>query len=262
MRGSYWVLIMMGMVLMATGCAGTPGSSKEAMLHRLEKLEFMQENSRRNDERLEKENSRLAERMDKLSLGLVNLALELERLQTPPVIKKEEKKVVVVPEPPKARDVAKQRMAPVRRKMAPVREKRPLKKERWKKKRVITPSAKKLYNEALHLLNGNKPAAARKVLYRFIKKYPQDPLLPNAYYWLGESYYDEETFVEAILAFKDVPDRFPKHAKAPDALFKIVCCYMSLHDRQNAKFYLEVLQKKYPRTKAARMAKKRFARLV
>ena len=96
----------------------------------------------------------------------------------------------------------------------------------------------------------------------FIRDYPKSSLLPNAHYWLGETYFDQHKFVEAILAFKDVPDLFPKHHKAPDALLKIVSCYMWLDDEQNATFYLGLLLKGYPNARATKLARKRYAKLM
>ena len=65
------------------------------------------------------------------------------------------------------------------------------------------------------------PAEGRKILQQFLEDDPQSGLVPNALYWIGESYYQEKNYAQAILTFKDVTRRFPKHHKAAASLLKI-----------------------------------------
>lgn len=112
-----------------------------------------------------------------------------------------------------------------------------------------------LYDDALHLVQQGKAAQARELLQRFIRENPTSALLPNAIYWLGETWYHEKEYGQAILSFKDVAGRFPKHDKAPAAMLKIGNCYENLEDPNNARFYLQALVDEYPDSEPARTAR-------
>ena len=90
---------------------------------------------------------------------------------------------------------------------------------------------------------------------RYLADYPNGRYAPNAVYWKGEVRYSLGDYAGAILLFKDVIARFPKHAKASDALLKIIMSYDRLQDRDNASLHLRILNEDYPNSPAARRAK-------
>ncbi len=112
-----------------------------------------------------------------------------------------------------------------------------------------------LYDDAVQFVQQGKAAQARELLQRFIRENPSSALLPNAIYWLGETWYHEKEYGQAILSFKDVAGRFPKHDKAPAAMLKIGYCYENLEDHNNARFYLQALVDEYPDSEPARTAR-------
>ncbi|GAB7080294.1 tol-pal system protein YbgF [Megalodesulfovibrio paquesii] len=111
------------------------------------------------------------------------------------------------------------------------------------------------YEEALKLVQAGKSDRARQLLTAFIQENPKSALLPNAYYWLGETYYQDKRYAQAILTFKDVTAKFPKHGNAAAALLKIGYSYEQLGDKPNARFYLGTLVKEYPRSESAAQAR-------
>ena len=90
---------------------------------------------------------------------------------------------------------------------------------------------------------------------RYLADYSNGRYAPNAVYWKGEVRYSLGDYAGAILLFKDVIVRFPKHAKASDALLKIIMSYDRLQDRDNASLHLRILNEDYPNSPAARRAK-------
>lgn len=117
------------------------------------------------------------------------------------------------------------------------------------------------YRKGLSLVRGDDPAKGRAVLESFVQSRPQDDLVPNALYWIGESYYNEERFDRAILAFKEVYRRFPDHPKAAAALLKTAYSYQKLGDEKNARFYLTVLLEDFPDAEPAALARKKMSEL-
>lgn len=124
-----------------------------------------------------------------------------------------------------------------------------------------TPSGKARYEQALALVMAGKSAQGRKELTAFLADYPSSSLAPNALYWIGESYYDEKNYAQAILAFKEVRRKYPKSAKAPDAMLKTGYSYEKLGDTSNARFYLQALLNEYPAGKPAGLARKKLTAL-
>ncbi len=114
------------------------------------------------------------------------------------------------------------------------------------------------YQRALSLLvDQEKPAEARTAFSVFLTDNPDGPFTPNALYWVGETYYAEKKYADAILLFKDVAARFPKHDKAPDALYKASLAYRQLGDTENAVFLEKLLREDYPNSRAAGLLKQR-----
>ena len=95
----------------------------------------------------------------------------------------------------------------------------------------------------------------------FLENYPSSAYAPNALYWIGESHYSQAQWDQAILSFKDVVARFPKHAKAADALLKLGMCYEKLKDKDNARFHYEALLEDFPASRAAGLAKPKLSAL-
>ena len=67
------------------------------------------------------------------------------------------------------------------------------------------------------LKDGRYAESARR-FQQFIQQYPTNDLTPNAYYWLGESYYVTQNYKIALQSFQTLLQRYPESQKAPDAL--------------------------------------------
>ncbi len=102
---------------------------------------------------------------------------------------------------------------------------------------------------------------AAVALSRFLDKYPDDELAPNAQYWLGEAYYVSQKNAEAQKAFEAVINRFPTSGKASDALFKIGRIQQAEGKRDAARAsYARVVQD-YPDSPAAGLARQRLEQM-
>lgn len=115
-------------------------------------------------------------------------------------------------------------------------------------------SAQELYDKGLNLVRSGRAEQGRNVLEQFLKQYPGNKLVPNAIYWTGESWYGQKDYPQAILSFKDVVTKYPKHSKAQAALLKIGMSYRNVGDKDNAVFYLRTLVDDHPGSEPAKMA--------
>ncbi len=82
-------------------------------------------------------------------------------------------------------------------------------------------TARDHYNHAFRLLNQNQYDEASQSFNAFIKQYPKDPLVGNAYYWLGETHYIRSQFGKATDNFRQGFESMPKGPKAVDNLLKL-----------------------------------------
>lgn len=102
------------------------------------------------------------------------------------------------------------------------------------------------YEAAYTMLQNQNYDGAQVAFDRFIKQNPGNALIPNAMYWLGETYYVRGKFPEATRTFAEAYQKYPKGAKAPDNLLKLA---MSLNGQGKAKdacVALAQLKKEYP----------------
>jgi len=86
----------------------------------------------------------------------------------------------------------------------------------------------------------------------FIAKYPKHPLAGNAQYWIGEAYWAQRDYRQAVLEFEKVFEHGP--GKTPDALVKIGLCYVRLSDMARAQQAWQRVVREYPKAEAAAMA--------
>lgn len=102
--------------------------------------------------------------------------------------------------------------------------------------------------------NGDMPGA-RAQLTQFIEKNPQHDLVSNARYWIGETYYGEKNYEQAILEFQEVVKQYPKKEKAPAAMLKQALAFKALKDLKSTHYLLKRLTTDYPKSDEAKKAK-------
>jgi len=117
------------------------------------------------------------------------------------------------------------------------------------------------YDAAFNALRGGDYASASRGFRDFIQQHPGSALAPNAWYWLGESYYVTTNYSVALEAFKRLLAQFPQSEKAPDALLKVGYTQYELKQVDAAKATLQDVLKKYPGSKAASLAQERLNRI-
>ncbi len=90
------------------------------------------------------------------------------------------------------------------------------------------------YNQAFRLLNQTRYDEAGAAFESFTKKHPDDPLIGNAYYWLGETRYIQRDYVKAADSFRQGFEVLPSGPKAPDNLLKLAMTLRALNRNDDA----------------------------
>ncbi len=107
------------------------------------------------------------------------------------------------------------------------------------------------YEGALsHLRQGNFMEAANG-FSTFLRTFSDSPLAANAQYWLGECYYGERRFQEAIDEFERVFAFYPSSNKVPASLLKIGYSHLELQQLAMARSVFQQLVRTYPQSPEA-----------
>jgi tol-pal system protein YbgF len=83
-------------------------------------------------------------------------------------------------------------------------------------------------------------------LRQFLQSHPRDRLVPDAIYWLGESYLQRNRPREAAEQFLRISTEHARSAKAPDAMLKLGVSLNALGAREQACATLAEVGRKYP----------------
>ncbi|MDE3015769.1 MAG: tol-pal system protein YbgF [Pseudomonadota bacterium] len=101
------------------------------------------------------------------------------------------------------------------------------------------------YNYAFRLLNQTQYPEAAAAFAAFTKRYPNDPLIGNAYYWEGETYYIRRDYVKAADHFRQGFEALPDGPKAADNLLKLAISLDALDRDKDACVVLQQIVTKY-----------------
>ena len=93
-------------------------------------------------------------------------------------------------------------------------------------------------------------ALAETAFRGFLGKYPDDRLVGDATYWLGESMFQRQRFRDAAEAFLNVSTKYESVGKAPDALLRLGQSLAALGEKDAACASLGEVLRKFPRASA------------
>ena len=96
---------------------------------------------------------------------------------------------------------------------------------------------------------------SRTEFKNFLAAYPNTEYAGNAQFWIGECYFFEKNYEQAILEYEKVAKNYPKGNKVPYALLKQGLSFLKLNDKTSAKLILQQVIKDFPNTTQARIAR-------
>ncbi|MBZ0159823.1 tol-pal system protein YbgF [Candidatus Methylomirabilis sp.] len=124
-----------------------------------------------------------------------------------------------------------------------------------------TESADEVYRNALNDYAKGNYELAIKGFRSHIELYPDSSLVPNARYWLGESYYSQKNYDQAIQEFAFFVKQHPENAKVASAMLKQGFASLDMGDKIRARTVLDKLIKQFPKSQEARWAKERLSQV-
>jgi len=135
---------------------------------------------------------------------------------------------------------------------------------------VSTYQVDTVWNRAVkNFRSGNFRGASEDFQRALLEFSAGDPRIPEAHFFLGESYFGSGSQLQAVREFRRVSDEYPNNPLAPEALERAGDAYADLwkkpqldptYGRSAAATYTELLNR-YPESTAAAKAKVRLASL-
>ncbi len=95
----------------------------------------------------------------------------------------------------------------------------------------------------------------------YLKSYARNDAADDAQWYIGECYYSDGKFPEAVDAYNRVTTSYPKGDRVPDAYYKLGMALNNMKQRDRARDAWETLMKQFPDSDAARLAKQNMIRV-
>lgn len=126
---------------------------------------------------------------------------------------------------------------------------------------ALAPSAEQMYTGALQQYRRGSIAVARRAFLEFLQQYPSHPNVPDANYWVAESFETSDPD-SALVRYEAVRTKFPQSRWAPTSLYKIGYVYETVvKDTARARTAYQRLLTEFPRSEDAELARSRLASL-
>jgi tol-pal system protein YbgF len=118
---------------------------------------------------------------------------------------------------------------------------------------TLPPSAspKDEYDMAYGYVLHKDYSLAEQAFRDFLKKYPNEQLVPDANYWLGESLFQQQRYRDAAESFLNVSTRYERSGKAPDSLLRLGQSLAAMNQKEAACATLAEVGRKFPRASSS-----------
>jgi tol-pal system protein YbgF len=113
-------------------------------------------------------------------------------------------------------------------------------------------SATEIYLQAFSDYASGRFEQAIQGFETFLRRHAHSDYAGNAQYWLGECFYAQQQYSQAVKEFQRTVERYPQGNKTPDALLKMASALTQLGQPGRAEEALQVLRSRYPDSPAAR----------
>ena len=114
------------------------------------------------------------------------------------------------------------------------------------------------YRAGLEAFDRGDYPKAIQLLRGFATREPKSELAPIARYWIGESYFAQRRYNEAILSYNEILVGAPKSERVPAALLRQAAAFFELGDKIDARLILQKLVADHPGSEEAAAAKRKL----
>lgn len=122
------------------------------------------------------------------------------------------------------------------------------------------PSAEQVYSASLQQLRRGSPGTARMGFRELLRTYPTSPRVPDATYFVGETFAADNPD-SASAYYNKVVESFPQSPRAASSLYKLGILAERKKEAEAARNYYSRVVKDYPRSDEAALARDRLKSL-
>jgi len=112
-----------------------------------------------------------------------------------------------------------------------------------------------LYEVGLENFDEGLYADAVIAFESYLAQNPDQSLVDNAHFWIGEALFAQERYEDAILEYDLIIKQYKFSEKMPDSLLKQGLAFIKINDTQTGELIFRRLIKDFPDSEAARKAK-------
>lgn len=123
------------------------------------------------------------------------------------------------------------------------------------------PREYELYQRAFSLYEKGDLKGARALWEEYVRLYSKGKWVPQAYFYIGETYFKEKDYESAILSYQKVVEFQGPNPLKPRAMLRQADCFLALKDKKAATILLKRITQLFPGTKEAEEAKKKLKAL-
>jgi tol-pal system protein YbgF len=118
-----------------------------------------------------------------------------------------------------------------------------------------------MYDSALRDYSGGRYKLALSGFQQFIKYYGNTPLAGNAQFWIGQIYFQQESYQAAVDAFNSVIERYPDGTKLTGSMYKKGLALEALGQKTAAIKEFRQILTRYPNSTEAKQAAQELSKL-
>ena len=122
-------------------------------------------------------------------------------------------------------------------------------------------SEEELYEVSKQAYDRADYETARQGFEKFLEIYPKSDKADNARFWIGEIYFTEEWYPEAIVEYQKVIENYPKGNKIQSAYLKQGIAFHKLGESANALQVFKALIEKFPDANESKIARQKVSQI-
>jgi tol-pal system protein YbgF len=123
-------------------------------------------------------------------------------------------------------------------------------------------SPKEVYNMAYSDYRKGNFELAIDGFKMYREQFPESPLADNSLYWIGECYFSQKKYTEAIEQFNELLLNYPRGDKIPAAYLKKGISLMELRKKEESLIVFKLLISKYPLEEETKIAQQKIRELL
>ena len=121
--------------------------------------------------------------------------------------------------------------------------------------------ADEMFKAGLEKFNAGLTKTARAIFTEFIRSFPDHEKADDAQYYIGETFFSESRFVEAVTQYRKVYDDYQRGDRFREAVLRIGLCYERTNDCEKAKKIYKFARDEFKKSPEGRKAEKKYKAL-